>query len=176
MSDTTKSASTTYLIVMSSHESTSRATENAASGNTTTSKQAHGIDIRQALDILASRNSRAHSLEHSHAHGNDQAACHMSATDEAKAMGQTIDLNSLETDPSASSQVEMMAQSVEETKQKIGKARKAREGDIRAHLQSMSIKDLLQAVMEAQRERVATYRDFDRYALFIRLAMAHRSP
>jgi hypothetical protein len=100
----------------------------------------------------------------------------MSATDEAKAMGQTIDLNSLETDPSASSQVEIMAQSVEETKQKIDKARKAREGDIRAHLQSMSIKDLLQAVMEAQRERVATYRDFDRYVLFIRLAMAHRSP
>lgn len=161
---------------MSSHESTSRTTENAAGGNTTSSKQAHGIDIRQALDILASRNSHGHSHEHSHEHGNEQAACHRSATDEVKAMGQTIDLNAPAKDPSASPQVEMMAQSMEEAKQELDKARKAREVDIRAHLQSMSVKDLLQAVMEAQRERVATYRDFDRFVLFVCLAMAHCSP
>lgn len=159
-----------------SRESTSRATENVASGNTTASKQACGIDIRQALDILASRNSHGHTHEHSYVHGNEQAACQRSATDETRAMGQTIDLNAPANDSSASLQVERMAQTMEETKKELEKARKAREVEIRAHLKSMSVKNLLQAVMEAQCERVGTYRDFDRYVLLIRLAVAYRSP
>jgi hypothetical protein len=142
---------------MSTNES--RATENPAGGNTTSSR--HGIDIRQALDILSSRTSH----DHSHEHGNEQAACHGSATDEARAMGQTIDLNAPARDPSTLPAAS--AQSMDEAKQELDEARKARGEEIRAHLQSMSIKDLLQAVMEAQRERVATYRVYDRYVVLI---------
>jgi hypothetical protein len=114
-----------------------------------------GIDIRQALDILASRTSH----DHSHSHSEGQAGCQQSATDESSAMGQTIDLASGETAPDPTT----MAEAMEEQKQKLDQDRKAREEQIRSHLQTMSVKDLLQAVMEAQRERVATYRAYDGY-------------
>ena len=128
---------------------TSADTTNAASSN-------QGIDIQQALNILASRTS--HDQSHSHLH--EQTGCQQSATDESKAMGQTIDLNAYaETSPDP----EAAAKIMEEQKEQLDRDRKARKEEIREHLQTMSVKDLLQAVMEAQRERVATYRTYDRY-------------
>lgn len=125
-----------------------------ASNDGTTAPSNQGIDIRQALEILASRTSH----DHSHSHSEDQAAgCQQSATDECKDMGQTIDLVSGETAPDPA----VLAKAMEEEKQQLDQDRQAREEQIRAHLQTMSVKDLLQAVMEAQRERVATYRTYD---------------
>lgn len=132
------------------------ASETPADTADATAPSKQGIDIRQALDILASRTSH----DHSHSHSDEQAGCQSSATDESKAMGQTLDLNaSAESSPDP----EAMAKSMEEQKQQLDQDRKAREEQIRAHLQTMSVKDLLQAVMEAQRERVATYRTYDGY-------------
>ena len=128
----------------------------SAPGATESSRQ--GIDIRQALDILSARTSH----DHSHSHSDEQAGCQQSATNESKAMGQTIDLNSPE---EATPDPEAVAKSMEEEKQKLDRDRKTREEQIRAHLQTMSVKDLLQAVMEAQRERVATYRAYDGYVV-----------
>lgn len=119
-----------------------------------------GIDICQALDILSARTSH----DHSHSHSDEQDGCQQSATDESKAMGQTIDLNPSEEkvpDP------EQVAKSMEEQKEKLEQDRKIREEQIREHLTTMSVKDLLQAVMEAQRERVATYRSYDGYVSFV---------
>lgn len=138
----------------------SREDENPTGGNNTSSR--HGIDIRQALEILSSRTSH----DHSHERGNEQAACHGSVADEAsRAMGQTIDLNATARDPSTSP--EASARSMEEAKKELDEARKARGVEIRSHLESMSVKDLLQAVLEAQRERVAAYHVYDRYVLCI---------
>lgn len=142
---------------MSSDETEPGATlpDTAAHTSQRSTSSNQGIDIRQALDILASRTSH----EHSHSHSEGQAGCEQSATDESSAMGQTIDLASGETAPDPTT----VAEAMEEQKQKLDQDRKAREEQIRAHLQSMSVKDLLQAVMEAQRERVATYRAYDGY-------------
>jgi hypothetical protein len=115
-----------------------------------------GIDIRQALDILSARTSH----DHSHSHSNVQDGCQQCATDESKTMGQTIDLNALAVP--AATDPEVVAKSMKEEKQQLHRVLKMRQTKIRARLQNMSVKDLLQAVMEAQRERVATYQSFDR--------------
>lgn len=115
-----------------------------------------GIDIRQALDILSARSSH----DHSHSHSGEQAGCQSSATEESKTMGQMIDLSASGKSPSDPKAV---AKSMEEQKQQLDHERKTREEQIRAELQTMTVKDLLQAVMEAQRERVATYRAYDGY-------------
>jgi len=134
---------------MSSNEPGSTGANAASSPN-------QGIDISQALEILSARTSH----DHSHSHSDEQADCQSSATEESKAMGQTIDLNaSAETAPNP----EAVAKAMEEQKQQLDQDRKLREEQIRAELQTMSVKDLLQAVMEAQRERVATYRTYDGY-------------
>jgi hypothetical protein len=144
---------------MSSKESESTGETIAAAAGTppatdATESSRKGINIRQALDILSARTSH----DHSHSHSDAQAGCQQNATDESKAMGQTIDLNAPER---ATPDPETIAKSMEEERKKLDRDRKTREEQIRAHLQTMSVKDLLQAVIEAQRERVATYRTYD---------------
>lgn len=142
---------------VSSAQPSSEITITANSNDATPASNTQGIDIRQAMEILASRTSHDHDHDHSHSSDEHQAGCQQSATDDAKNLGQTIDLATGETtaDPAT------IAMSMEEQKKQLDQDRKIREEQIRAHLQTMSVKDLLQAVMEAQKERVATYRTYD---------------
>lgn len=148
---------------MASNEPESTGETIAAAGTPSapdaTESSRQGIDIRQALDILSARTSH----DHSHSHSDKQDGCQKSATIESNAMGQTIDLNAPE--EATIADPEAVAKSMEEEKKKLERDRKTREEQIRAHLQTMSVKDLLQAVMEAQKERVATYRAYDGYVV-----------
>jgi hypothetical protein len=138
---------------------------NGSSSDAAPSRGAQGIDIRQALEILSSRS--AHSHDDHHDQNNDiDGSCHEHVPDEAKAMGQTIDLmtsaggreEELNEDASGAA-----APGHEQDMEEKKKARRKREVAIKEKLQSMNVTDLLGAVMEAQSERVATYREYDGY-------------
>lgn len=79
-------------------------------------------------------------------------------------MGQTIDLNqeSISSEEQAQKEVEEISHSIEEKREELEQARLNRETEIRAKIESMSVRELLHAVMEAQEGRVLAYRDYDR--------------
>jgi len=112
-----------------------------------------GIDIRQALDILSARKSEAHS------HTENGGCHHHDAPEESKSMGQTIDLNKPaepETPP------ETVDPDMEAQRQQLEEERAKRRIEIEEQLQSMTVKELIQAVTEAQQKRVTTYKDYDK--------------
>lgn len=134
------------------------------------SSQQQGIDIRQALEILEARNSQGDL--HDHCHHLPSAGCNVNVPEEAKSMGQTIDLNApsatdesksdLHEQKSEEDQAQAIAEDMEEKRKQLQEARKQREEEIRAELETMSVRELLSAVMESQSERVATYKEYDR--------------
>jgi len=131
-----------------------------------------GIDIHQALSILASRvecSENHHHDDHHHHHGKE------GIPEFAKSMGQTIDLyqptpttttasttdskeDSKATPPTKRSEEEQQQQQhllqVEERKKRLLLIEK--------ELKAMSDKELLQAVLQVQEDRVATYREYER--------------
>jgi hypothetical protein len=123
-----------------------------------------GIDIRKALEILSSRNSHDHSHSHDHRSHQPGPGCQVNAPEEAQSMGQTIDLNqeSISSEEQAQKEVEEISHSIEEKREELEQARLNRETEIRAKIESMSVRELLHAVMEAQEGRVLAYRDYDR--------------
>lgn len=120
-----------------------------------------GIDIRQALDILSSRASNDH--VHGHYHSSHDGCC-MNVPEEAKVMGQTIDLNQQSnfSEALAHREAQELSQSLEKTQKQLEELRGEREIDLRAKLESMSIRELLQTVVATQEGRVLTYREYDR--------------
>lgn len=66
-------------------------------------------------------------------------------------MGQEIDLM-------AAAEIE---QDLEKRKQELAEERTKREVEIRTKLQTMTVKELLAAVLDAQTGRVATYREYN---------------
>jgi len=70
-------------------------------------------------------------------------------------MGQTLDLVQTEEDANS------ITESMEKQRQEIQDQRRNRELEIRAELESMTVRELLAAVMEAQTGRVETYREYD---------------
>ena len=48
------------------------------------------------------------------------------------------------------------------SRKQLNEAREARESEIRAKLETMTVRELLREVMKAQEGRVMTYRDYDR--------------
>ncbi len=52
-------------------------------------------------------------------------------------------------------------ENLEEKRKALAEERSKRQVEIKTKLQSMSVSELIQAVLEAQRQRVATYREFD---------------
>jgi hypothetical protein len=120
-----------------------------------------GIDIQEALSILSARNSEDHH-SHSHTHdNNDQASCchGAPAPESAKSMGQTIDLTAPNSqqppDPQEESNNKEQQEKLEHERQKIRQ-------EIQLALESLAVKDLLQAVLTAQQDRVAAYRDYEK--------------
>ena len=99
-----------------------------------------GIDIQQALEILAARSSCHHQHE---------------APPNARDLGQVIDLTGgLPTNH---------VQQVEKFQKQVKEERARRHSELQKKLQSMEVKELLHSILEAQQERVRTYREYDRY-------------
>jgi hypothetical protein len=126
-----------------------------------TSRQ-QGIDIRVAMEILSERSGE----EHSHSeHGGP--GCHHHAPKGTETMGQTIDMNESEEKPASkmdesnddddNNDEDVKAQQVQ-----LDKDRAKRKIEIQEQLQSMTLKELLHAVMDAQQNRVSTYRDYEK--------------
>lgn len=127
----------------------------------------HGIDIHKALDILAARSSTGH--DHSHSHSND-VGCHAHQTEDKRFMGQTIDLESPTTSSGATTAqpqttVEQQQQQQQNDTEAIRKEQEARRQqlakELEVKLKSMSVKELLQTVMETQQQRVSTYTEYN---------------
>ena len=147
--------------------------------STSTKPNSKGIDIQQALSILSARGAHGH--DHSHAHDNSQSksgattkdmgnkacGCHGDPVpDDADGMGQTIDL----LEPSSSNKEEEKATAavanadeIEKQRQQLAEDRKQRKIQIQQALDNMSVKELLQHVMKTQQDRVAAYREYERY-------------
>lgn len=71
-------------------------------------------------------------------------------------MGQSIDLVA-----AAQKHAAEIEQDMEKRKQELAEERKKREGEIRTKLQSLTVKELLATVLDAQTGRVATYREYN---------------
>jgi hypothetical protein len=128
--------------------------------------QPQGIDIETALSILSERTKDARN-DSSHDHGGSGGGCggcHHGASlpENMKTMGQTIDLNKPTTTESSSDTV-LSDEERQKEEARIKAERAKRQEEIQKQLNSMSNKELLQAVLNAQEDRVATYRDYERY-------------
>ena len=125
---------------------------------------AQGIDVREALEILAARSSRTH--DHSRAsdhHHSAACGCHHGGipTEDAVHWGQRISLGG-EQDAKDEEEAMAVSLSIEEQKERIAKERAERRIDVEQKLASMTVLELLQCVMGAQEERVATYRNYNK--------------
>jgi len=128
--------------------------------NNHTSAKNKGIDFRQALEILASRSAQGHHHHHSH-----DACCHhysREAPPNARTMGQRIDLLPDDTSSTTTTTTTANDKNAEELQNQVQEERARRKNEIDKALQSMSVRELLQSVMEAQQRRVETYRNYDR--------------
>jgi hypothetical protein len=124
-----------------------------------------GIDIRVAMEILSERSGEEHS--HSHSDG-----CHHHAPKGTETMmGQTINMNESEEKKPASSAMDESNdddgddrndEDVKAQQEQLDKDRAKRKVEIQEQLQSMTLKELLHAVMDAQQNRVSTYRDYEK--------------
>jgi hypothetical protein len=115
------------------------------------------IDIHQALSILSDRSNPEN---HSSSHDKDGGCCHgASAPQNAKQMGQTIDLMA----ETKNKEAEISGEEREKEEQRIKEERAKRRWEIHEELNSMTVQELLQAVFKAQQDRVATYKDYERY-------------
>jgi hypothetical protein len=126
----------------------------------------HGINIHKALGILAARSSIGH--DHSHSHSND-GGCHAYQTEDKRFMGQTIDLESPTTRSGATTAQPQTTVEQQQQQQKDTEAirkeqeakRQQRAKELEAKLKSMSVKELLQTVIETQQQRVSTYTEYN---------------
>jgi hypothetical protein len=148
-------------------------THPATSNSNTLAGQQQGIDIRQALSILSARSEPSEN----HPHGvnattsNTSAAaaaaaacgcCHGAPVPEAaKTMGQTIDLMATPDDDSNAATIEETRRLEQEEAEATKKQKAERLEKIQAALNSMNQQELLRAVLQAQEDRVATYRDYE---------------
>ena len=111
-----------------------------------------GIDIRKALDILSARSAQPDSEHHTHTDG----CCHTHPDEvptNAKSMGQTIDMlreNHAEVDEKAVEEAEALQKRVQEEREK-------RKLEMEQKIRSMSVKELIQCILEAQEQRVRAY-------------------
>lgn len=112
-------------------------------------RQQRGIDINKALSILSARSDPSENTPNKNNDG--CGCCHGSEIPKnAKNLGQTIDLL---TNNSGQAEVQE-EQRLEERAKRLQR--------IHEELKSMNIKELLQAVLQAQQDRVATYREYER--------------
>ena len=122
-----------------------------------------GIDIYQALDILSQRQPH-----HSHQQRTTTAtttstttsehgdACHNHIPNGGKDMGQNIHWMQMEGETT-----EDIVATMEQQRRLIDQERQSRLVAIQTQLESMSVSELVAAVLEAQMGRVETYREYD---------------
>lgn len=124
--------------------------------------QQKGIDIHQALSILSARSSGP---SESRPDGGCDC-CHGShVPEDAKSMGQTIDMlaPTSTTTPPSGNETEGESSSIpSDATTLLQKERTERLEKIRQQLLTMTDKELLQAVIKAQEDRVTTYREYER--------------
>jgi DNA repair REX1-B len=136
-----------------------------------------GIDIRQALEILAARGSDGEKKSnvdstatgHHHDAEHDCCGCQNSpfsaqALQNNATMGQVIDIlgdDKGAEDDSAFSSTAAAVATLEEEKEMMEKRRQHRQTEMHEQLQTMTLQELLHTVLQAQEERVATYRRYD---------------
>ena len=133
----------------------------ANSNSTANPASSEGIDIHKALEILSDRHSESNASSHSHSHG--KGGCCHGAPENAKNMGQIIDLMKI-----ASNKVENSSQEErQKEEQRIKEERAKRRKEIHEQLSSMTATDLLKAVFTSQQDRVMTYKEYERYETII---------
>ena len=152
-----------------------------------------GINIQQALTILSARSRNRDHLNDddvddngnrdptlitdSHSANDGHSCCHgMTVPEHVKTMGQTIDLFAMEPSPYDNDDDDDKKEPSIERKQKqqqqqqqLEEERAKRRQKLQAELESMTIIELLQAVFRAQQDRVATYKEYERYVIFVSL-------
>jgi len=141
--------------------------------------QEQGIDIRRAMEILAARASEPHSHSENQrdAGGCDHAHGSKEVPEECRRMGQVIDIfekvqvdnpdeemvcDADAEDDVADSEAARAKKTLAEKKAALDAERSGRLEAIEIELRSMSVVELLDAVLEAQQQRVAAYRAYDR--------------
>ena len=140
----------------------------AMSPPTPTSAPGRGIDVRDALSILAARTERG---------GEDLASASVPAA--LKAMGQTIDIakqmefaqpnaagcdcakNGSATNGADASGANALSEEEKQKHEAVKELRARRGAEIRAQLRTMGVGELLGMIFGAQQERVATYKAFE---------------
>jgi len=131
----------------------------ANSNSTANPASSEGIDIHKALEILSDRHSESNASSHSHGKG---GCCH-GAPENAKNMGQIIDLMKI-----ASNKVENSSQEErQKEEQRIKEERAKRRKEIHEQLSSMTATDLLKAVFTSQQDRVMTYKEYESGLLIV---------
>ena len=126
-------------------------------------QQREGIDFHQALAILSARGGNPHDNENADA----AAACPCQLPHSAKAnadfgnMGQILHLNNLKSqDKDGTTAAEPRQETSPSTNH--NDHQQAARRRLLDQFTQMSTRQLLQAVLQAQQQRVATYRDYDR--------------
>jgi hypothetical protein len=115
-----------------------------------------GIDIKQALEILSARSAQPDSEHHNHSEG----CCHSEeAPPNAKSMGQTIDMLR----EAGSAEVVKSAEEAEVLQKKVQEDRDKRKSELDKRIQAMTVKELLQSVLESQQQRVRAYGIYNGY-------------
>mmetsp|Transcript_16400 Transcript_16400/g.24176 ORF Transcript_16400/g.24176 Transcript_16400/m.24176 type:complete len:242 (+) Transcript_16400:107-832(+) len=117
--------------------------------NSSKSSSKDGIDIQKALDILSLRTSDAGSVGH-HDHSHD---CQHHVPQGGQEMGQTIEL--------VQDEVESLSKSMEDQRKILQEEQKKTGEKIKEKLETMTVVELLNKVMESQEDRVAAYREYD---------------
>jgi hypothetical protein len=122
-----------------------------------------GIDIRVAMEILSERSGE----EHSHSEHGGPGCHHHAPKGTETMMGQTIDMNESEEKPASNMEEgddddDKNDEDVKAQQEQLDKDRAKRKIEIEEQLQSMTLKELLHTVMDAQQNRVSTYRDYEK--------------
>ena len=131
-----------------------------------------GIDFQQALSILSSRSASSEPVKNPSRHiheksGGRGGSCGcgvhgMELTKDVINMGQTINwmatTEGSQSEPKASSSSSLE----EQERERQVEERSKRLHKIQTELKSMSNHELLQAVLQVQEDRVATYREYER--------------
>lgn len=120
-----------------------------------TNRNDEAIDIHKALDILSLRTQHNHGLDDHNDQHEGSIGCHTHVPDGGKSMGQSIDLTQTNEEAKA------IAESMAEQRQALERERQERKIEILSKLETMTIRELLAAVLEAQEGRVETYRVYD---------------
>lgn len=118
-----------------------------SSRTSSSSSQQQGIDFRDAVAILSARSPHSSS---SHEHHHHPTECHHAPISiDMKRMGQVIEVS---TDPSSTNN---------DTKKALEEEQRVHQKKLHTTMSTMSVRELLQTVLEAQQQRVESYRTYN---------------